>query len=67
MFEVTNLPIPEDVGKVVNGVLVVFDTGATFYPSKTTTVRCLSDMQQNLSSVYLEGVCVSCEYHSKCS
>ena len=55
IFQFDNSPIPSDKGEVIDGILVVFDTGALFHPSIALTVRCLSGMQQNQSSVFLEG------------
>ena len=58
-FEIdNNLPTEEDGMTVVYGVLVVFNTSATFYPSTEKIVQCSNNEIQ--SSVYLEGMILLC-------
>ena len=58
-FEINNnLPTEVDGVTAEDGVLVVLDTSATFYPSIGKIVRCTNNEIQ--SSVYLEGITLSC-------
>lgn len=55
-FEIDN----QDEGVVVDKLLVIFNTSALFHPSTARILRCFSGMQENQSSVFLDGSTFSC-------
>ena len=58
VFEIDGFHINASIGRVVNGVLVVFDTESVF--SSTTDVRCMS---VSLSTTYLVSMYLESKSH----
>ena len=65
-FQIDNTNIDESIGRVVDGVLVVFDTESVFTTSSATDVQCTS---VNLNAgyhvvIYLESKSYNTKYSS---
>ena len=59
-FKINNIQVEQDEGVVVDKLLVIFNTSALFHPSTARILQCFSGMQENQSSVFLDGKTFSC-------